>query len=260
MGVWLNSRLGAEPSLWLDDTAYCGRLLAEDRIPWLDLTRFLSWRTRASALLKSSVVSLDVGELARAYRAQYLPTATFAELLAAGDLRQHMAELLNALRRSFTEPLAIVIPSPRSWPTLTVRGVDEAVPSGEEETDDASVLIADFLLNFRACGVDLLLMKDDPTNRACTASEIDWYRPVINVARHYRWAVGLKTPSAPPGDVSVDFLIAPAGARGVEVEAEFWLTEIAASKIPADGFRYATVPSALAPERALTRLAELRRR
>ena len=273
MAAWLELLTACtEPPLWLDDTAYTGRLLAGGRVPWLDVTGLIGWRLKAATLLKPSLATLDVGAIAAAFvaasparRAALAghrgPTGPLAAMLAAVDLREHVAEVLQGLRRSFQVPLAIVMPSPRAWPALAYSNAfGERPVIGADETDDASVQMADFLRTFGATGVDVLLLTDDATSRPRTQEEVDWYQSVLNVGRHYRWDIGLKTPETPAGgEAGFDFLIAPKGARGVDVGDAFWDTDAGGPSVGSGGFLYARIPEDEAPERVLARLASLGR-
>ena len=273
MGAWLDLLVQcAGPALWLDDTAYSGRLLAGGRIPWLDVTGLIGWRLKAFALLKPSLVVLDVGALAAAFAAarrarsapsaaERRPGAPLAALLSAVDLRQHVAEVLRALRQSFRVPLALATPSPRSWPALAyMSAFGERPPIGSDDADDASVQMAAFLRNFGDTGVDVLLLTEDATSPPPTAEEVNCYQSVINVGRHYRWDVGLKTPAVLSAEGRLDFLIAPSGALGVDVGDAFWEAGGALPRVAPRGFLYARIPEEMAPELVLARLGALGRR
>jgi hypothetical protein len=269
MGAWLDL-LSASPTppLWLDDTDYSGRLLANGRIPWLDATALIGWRRQAVSLLKPSLAVLDVGRLAAAFSAATpearpaaaarRPTGPLEALLSAAALRRHVAEVVQGLRQSVKLALALVMPSPRAWPDLAYQSAFGATTTvGDDETDEASVCIADFLRSFAEAGVDVLLLTDDPGTRPRDSDAVGLYQSVLNVARHYRWDVGLKTPGVPAGDAGLDFMIAPEGAIGVDLGAAFWETDGQGPAIAPGGFRYARVPEHAAPERVLARLAGL---
>jgi hypothetical protein len=272
MGVFLKMlERRNEPLVWLDDTAYCGRLLAGGRIPWLDVTSLIGWRVKACQLLQSSVAVLDARTLANAClearsgsgdasTQKRGPLAPLADLLES-DFRLHVRDVLQGLRRSVEAPLALVVPSPRAWPVLTNPShFVELWSIGEDDTDQASMLIAAFLRNFGDCGVDILLLVDDPVQSALKDEEIDWYQSVISVGHYYRWDVGLWTPFPAADTGDLDFVIAPAGGLGVIVDETFWHSNAAAPTLPAGGFRYGRIPADAVPERTLLRLTELRRR
>jgi hypothetical protein len=82
---------------------------------------------------------------------------------------------------------------------------------------------------------------------------------VFNLAGHYGWDVGLLSDSAKamPG---VAFIIAvesvPGVPTGIVQPAAFW-SGSAVAPCGADGFIYARVPAACAPETVLERLAAI---
>lgn len=271
MGAWLDL-LSATPTplLWLDDTDYSGRLLANGRIPWLAATALISWRRQAGLLLRPSIMILDVGRVVAAFAVaapevllasstSRRTTGPLEALLGAEALRRHLAEVVQGLRQSVGLSVALVMPSPRAWPGIAYRnafGTTTAVD--DDETDEASVCIASFLRGFAEAGVDVLLLVDDQDTRPRDANAVDLYQSVLNVARHYRWDVGLKSPEVPAGDTGLDFMIAPKGAVGVDLGAAFWDVDSQVPAIVPNGFRYARVPEDAAPERVIARLEAVR--
>ncbi len=267
MGAWLGLlATGLEPPLWLDDTAYSGRLLAGGQIPWRDVTALIAWRLKAFELLRPSLAVLDVGEVVTAHAAvtpglaaDRRPIGPLTALLSTGELQQHVAAIIRGLRSSFREPLALVVPSPRCWPMLAyLTAFNKKPPIGADEVDEASVLMASFLRGFGDTGVDALLLTDNEGSAPATASELDWYQSVFNVAHHYRWDLGMKMPTVPVDWHATDFVIARSGAAGIEIDPTFWAVDIAPPAVEPGGFRYASIPEHVAPERALARLAVLR--
>jgi hypothetical protein len=272
MGAWLDVLArGAGAPLWIDDTAYAGRLLAAGQVPWLDVTRLVDWRLRAFALLKPSLMALDLRPLVARFAADQSwgpatpaaagdPLAQLSLALLAPPLRQHVGDVLRGLRRSVRAPLALVVPSPRAWPALaSYDAFGERPLIGPDEADEASVDIAAFLRGFADCGVDVLLMVDDTASQPRDVSELDWYQTVVNVARHYGWDIGVRLPAAVIGKGQLDFVIAPSGARGVDVGETFFEADEPAPAVTTGGFRYASIPAGASPERVLARLSILAR-
>ena len=104
-----------------------------------------------------------------------------------------------------------------------------------------------------------------PTN----AEELSWYQPVFNVAKHYRWSVGIHLPFIDDGfDVpnDIDFSIVPsrcavtASARGMDISQLLW-DEGNVNSIPKheEGFYYLTIPAGTQPELVLDTLSSLRK-
>ncbi|MGE3774267.1 MAG: hypothetical protein AB7I32_15180, partial [Gammaproteobacteria bacterium] len=111
---------------------------------------------------------------------------------------------------------------------------------------------------------DGLLLEETAGAEPACAEELEWYRPVVNVAAHYRWDLGLRLPEASDfvGEATpMDFVIAPraiAGAvYGDVLSPAFW-DGAAPDPAAASRFHYASVPATAVPERVLARLAAWR--
>ncbi|MGH8443694.1 MAG: hypothetical protein ACREVL_00445, partial [Solimonas sp.] len=89
------------------------------------------------------------------------------------------------------------------------------------------------------------------------------YQPVLNVAAHYRWSVGLAAPAGRYAgtEAPLDFIVAPRTLPGRYaaslVPSAFW-SGGDAPDCPSGGFRYAGIPGDAQPETVLQRLAALR--
>ncbi|MGH8540453.1 MAG: hypothetical protein ACRETW_08115 [Stenotrophobium sp.] len=280
MGALLDQLSSAgRNTVWVEYTAYAATLLANGSVPWLDSAGFLAWQRKAQGLLKSDVIALSVApfcevwlqanpalrEAMTAKRRVVFPLKT---LLADEGLRAHLVEALKGVRGIFPKlPLALAIPSPRSWIAVAhaqAGGVTEAISIGADEVESAAMFAADFLRAFGDCDVDALLLEEAPEMEPADADEIEWYRPLLNICAHYRWDFGLRLPLAARDPGSVDglgFIIAPralSGAvAGVAVPEEFWSNGVVPEH-PPNGFRYASIPSDAKPEAVLERLAALR--
>lgn len=277
MAAFLDNASARQP-LWLDYTAYAGALLAGGKIPWLDVGACVAWQRKAQGLLKAEVVTLPLAPLINAWIAAHpqlvkamgekkrllFPLKT---LLADAALRAHLVELLAGLRSSFAKlPLALVLPSPRQWIALAyaqAHGSADGIEVGADEIDSASVYVADFLRAFGDSGLDVLLLEET-ADAPISAADLEWYQPVINIAAHYRWELGLHLPGAATdlgAGSGFHFVIASTpltGFRsGLATNAEFW-SGAAAPECPADGFRFAEIPAHANPETVLDRLGVLR--
>ncbi|MGQ0619814.1 MAG: hypothetical protein ACT4QA_07850 [Panacagrimonas sp.] len=270
---------GNKPALWLDDTAYSDRLLASGRTPWQDGAEYVAFRRKAIGLLKPDFNVVPVAAFANAWVAAHpdlraamagkkRAIAPVRSLLADERLRAHLVETLRGLRAAFAgQPLVLAIPSPRAWVSEAYRlafGADADVEVGGDEADACAVYVAEFLRSFGESGVDGLLLEEIEGAEPASAEELGWYQPVMNIAGHYRWDLGVRLPTAAAFSGSaggVQFVIAPksvAGAANGRVLGEsFWSGE-AAMVAPAGGFRFASVPADAIPEKVLERLATLR--
>lgn len=266
--------------LWLDYTEYAGALLSGGSVPWLDVSELVAWQRKAQGLLQSDVLELPIGsasaawlqahpQLLEAMRGKRRPTFPIKTLLADAGLRAHLLEIAQGLRASFARlPLALACPSPRRWAIEAHRAAfaDDAAgveDFGPDETEDAAAYLADFLRVFGDVGVDVLLLQESAESEPADASGLAAYQPVLNVASHYRWEIGLAAPGGryAGGDAGFGFVIAPRPIEsrrgGRMVPPEFW-TGSAAPECAASGFRYASVPGDARPETVLQRLAALR--
>lgn len=265
--------LARRRALWLDYADYAGALLAGGTVPWLDVSALVAWQRKAQGLLQSDVIELPLGAVCAAWLQAHpaLRTAMAAKrrtlyplrtLLADEALRRHLAELAAGLRASFAaQPLALACPSPTRWLLDSYhQACGEAPDVGDEDIEDAAVYVADFLRGFGDAGLDVLLLQE--ADAPATADALGRYQPVLNVAAHYRWALGLAAPAgADAGAAALDFVVAPqpAAARYAAqlVPPAYW-SGGAAPECPAGGFRYAGIPRDAQPEAVLQRLAALR--
>jgi len=274
----LTERMGADGrGLWLDYTAYAGALLAGGKVPWLDIDGLIGWMRKAQSLLKSDVVALPIAavvehwldahpELKTAMGVKRRAVYPLKTLLADPALRGYLAGLTRALRSSFAKPaLVMALPSPRLWAGLAAAQAlpDEAVEIDADVVDSAAAYMADFLREFADCGIDGLLLEENPQSGFATAEDVQLYQPLFNVAAHYRWDVGLQLPAvqnAFPGS-GANFVVSPRAltdvSTGLVIPAGFWNGE-APPDCPSGGFRYAEIPADAKPESVLDRLAVLR--
>lgn len=250
-------------ALWLDDHAYCARLLAAGHAPWLDTGAFVAWQRKAQGLLKADVVSLPITAVIEAWlaahpalRAQMAAksrsTYALRTLLADEPQRAHLVELVQGLRAGLAGlPLALVLPAPRAWVLIAyTQAHGQSTEVGEDEADGASVYIADFLRAFGEAGVDALLLQQFEDGAGCQS--------LLNVAAHYRWDVGVQgAATAVPAGVA--FAIAEAARAavptGIALPEAFWEGE---TKVANGAFSYAHIPVTAQPEAVLERLATLR--
>ncbi len=268
----------ARPFLWLDDAAYSERLFGGGRTNWFDTAEFVAYRRKAAGLLRPDVTALAVGTIAQAWveRAPELREAMAAKkrvivplrtLLADEDLRAKLVELVRGLRANFQNPLALTMPSPRKWVSEACRlafGPDAAAEVSGDDVDNAAVYIAEFLRTFSESRVDVVLLEEPADAEPLTPAQGAWYQPVINLAGHYRWDLGLYLPGN--GGISgeipgIAFAIASSPVAGcvsgIITPAAFWAGE-APPAVPRGGFRFAQIPADSVPERVLERLAVLR--
>ena len=276
----LEQSIAAGRRLWIDFDAYVAKLF-DAPVPWLNQVDFAAYYGKAQGLLRSDVIALSAesvaaallasdAELQQALAAKSRNVYPLRRLLEEPRLRTAIASLLIVLRAAHGErPLALTIPSPRRWLALAYQAahglaLDTEIAGDADEIDGASVYVADFLRSFATSQIDILLLCESPGQAPADEEQLACYQSVVNIARHYRWQLGLLDQAAlvaPFRGDSLDFCIAPSLAAsalgGVIPEAEFWQGS------PAPGlangqFHYLNVPALLQPEFVLERLVALR--
>lgn len=278
MGLLLEriaERAATNPLLWLEHFAYSGRLLAGGAIPWHDPAAFLAYYRKAQSLLKPGVAAVpldpffaarlaDDAGLRAEMAGQRRVELALKTMLAAAGPRALLATIVKAVRSACgSQPLVLTLPSPRCWLEWTgALPPDSAGPPATrsgDAADAAAMYLADFLRIFAELRVDGLLVEDTPSR--APAAEASWYQPIIGVARHYRWDVGvmsaLETAAAAGWDYCIGGAAMPPGViGGVMLSDEFWAGE-APPALAGIGFYFARVPAAALPERVLERVAVL---
>ncbi len=269
------------PLLWLDHFEYSGALLARDEIPWLEPAALLAYYRTAHGLLRPDVAVLPVQRVFEAWLAAHpelagemagkrRPGFALRTLLAASGPRALLAEIAAALREGWASaPLFVAAPAPRrwlSWAHARAHGQAAETEVGGDDAESAAVYVADFLRTFADCRIDGLLLEEAPAQGPTSQDEVGWYRPVLNVARHYRWEVGIElsgsstASGAATGALGVDFLVGDRELTGrivgAVLDAAFWAGTPAPS-LGGPGLYFARVPRGALPERVLERLATL---
>jgi len=279
MGALLERIAASSPPLvWLDDAAYSARLLGAPNTVWLDAAALTAFRRKAASLLPSDVTMVPIGtimeaavktdeELLAEMRAKKRAIAPLRTLLGDAKARSFAIDAAKALCGTLSsKPLAACIPSPRRWikeAYAWAHGESES-HVGSEDVDSAAVYVAEFLRGLGTVGLNALLLEERAGDEPASAGEIAWYRPVINVSKHYRWDIGLKLPGGAefPGEaLDMAFIIAPrpptATVAGIATPASFW-ADAPPPAVPAGGFRFAQIPADANPEYVLERLKSLR--
>ena len=272
-------RSASAPLLWLDDTAYTERLLGGGHTPWLDSAEYVAFRRKAHGLLRADLRAVPLMGFLRAWAAAH-PALTDAmaaksravypvrTLLADEGLRAQLVETLSGLRAAFGDAsLVLGLPSPRAMVTAAwqmAHGADAAVEVGADEGDSCAVDLAEFLRSFEGCKVDALLLEEPAGAPAMNAETLEWYQPVLNVASHYRWDVGLRLPDDVVFEGDADAVQFAIGARAIGgavhvscLSEAFWAGQMPAPVGPGQ-HHFATVPADAVPETVLARLSALR--
>lgn len=252
--------------VWLKSSGYARRLLlGPEGDPWAEGTaKFLSFFTQARGLLPADVAVIEVGDLVRSWTARHpalaaamgtKPRATWPlrRMLDEAGPRHLLDEAAEAVGASLRGqvPLVLAMPSPAAWLAEAQRlaGRDPA-PAEADDVEDAAMYVADFIRCAAARPVGGLLLEE-----AGAPGPADRYRPVLNAARHYRWAV-VGRGAAGNGTGLFDAVIGAEG-QGCDVTAPLFAGE-ALPPLAQGGFRFAEIPEDHPPEAVLDALARLR--
>lgn len=269
--------------VWLKSSAYTSRLLlGEAGDPWRSAAEYLAYFSQAHGLLRPDVAVVEVGELYDSWLASHpelqvelgakrkvsFPLRKLLEPIAP---REVLAEVLGAVVAHLRGqvPLVLAMPSPRAWlyRANLLAGRDDIDPeSGDIE--DAAMYVADLLRSVSQLPIAGLLFEEDIPDWSLGPVDVELYRPVLNVAHHYRWSVAIRLGNEPlqawPNEDDVQAVIgAPAlleggsCAIGVDVGTALWSEE----NLPPLGekqFYFVEVPRSHQPEQVLEHLARLR--
>lgn len=268
--------------MWLKSSAYTRRLLlGASGDPWESASQYLSYFSQAQGLLKPDVAVIEVGELFDSWLSrnpELKPelggkrklSFPLRKLLEQTQPRALLAEVVEAVLAHLRgqKPLVLAMPSPRHWLQhangLAGRGAMEV---DSDSVEDAAMYIADLARAVSVYEVGGLLFEEAVGDLSSEPIDLELYRPIINVAKHYRWPLAVRLGDA--GLVAntalseIDVLITEFGlerggmAQGVNVSSTLWSNE---QLIPlmANQFYFAEVPSDERPEHVLDCLARLR--
>jgi len=198
-----DARQGARV-VWLDQAAYACRLFCPGEDIWSDARRYVAMARQAQALLGSDVLEWRLGDAQRAaVRANpaLIPPLVgrrvgFAlrKLIAEAPLIERTTAVLTALQSLFPAvPRVLVVESVESQLTwlagLTTAEAETAVDASD--VDDAAVHLAGAVRGFSAAGLSGLVLDLTGPGAFPTDQILELHRPLLNVARHYDWSLGV---------------------------------------------------------------------
>ncbi|RLA49254.1 MAG: hypothetical protein DRQ97_01440 [Gammaproteobacteria bacterium] len=274
---------GESPRLWIDFDAYTKKLLlGEGDSPWTTPATYMSYYSQAHGLVKADVVVLNVWDMFQhwmredeeaipAMAGKRRVTVALKTMLGAYQPRELLAEVITALGNNYGQsvPMVLVMPSPRSLLVKAHKAANEIeVEPDEMSVDTASMYVADYLRYFSEADLSGILLLEDPELMPATGEELSWYQPVYNVAKHYRWSVGVHLPVVDdsfnvPDDIA--FVVVPAqsasmdNALGVDITQPLWeAAGVDGLPIREAGFYYLSIPADAKPETVLETLADLK--
>lgn len=268
--------------LWLKSSAYSRRLLlGESGDPWESASQYLAYFSQAHGLLKPDVAVLEVGELFDSWLERH--PALRPELAAKRKLsfplrkwleqappREILAEVITALLAHLRgqAPLVLAMPSPRRWLGHAHRAAGRGEAAAEPgDIEDAAMYVADLVRTVSIHEIGGLLLEEEAPRPGEGTTDLELYRPLINVARHYRWplAVRLAGNEVAPGPALSDievFIGEATGAglglaQGLDVSRPLWNGD-PVPPLAAGQFYFVDIPREQRPEHVLECLGRLR--
>jgi len=273
---------GGRLRVWLKASAYTRRLLlGTGGDPWLSAPQYLAYFSQAQGLLRPDVAVVEVGEMFDSWLSRHPEVAAelgskkrlsfpLRKLLEQEEPRQILAEVVEAVIANLRgqTPLVLAMPSPKHWlhhANMLAGRIDvELDPDGIE---DAAMYMADLLRSVSAYPVGGVLLEEHPADSDMGMTDVERYRPLINVAKHYRWSLTLRpqggTALASPVMAEFDAVISPSirvpqpASSGVDVGIALWH----GGSLPAldqGQFYFVEIPVEQQPEFVLESLAQLR--
>lgn len=266
--------------VWLKSSGYARRLLlGEAGDPWLNAADYLAFFNQSHGLLRPDVAVLDVDDLLSSWvgrhpelvaemAAKRRATFPLRKLLEAEEPRRLLAEILAAVDGCLRgqAPAVLSMPTPRRWLAMAnaLVGRDD-VPVEGDDIEDGAMYIADFLRSLASAPVGGIVLDDQ--DAAADADDVERCRPIVNIARHYRWGVVWRTngddltrttmAQVVDGVISPSFPTVADGPAGIDVTAPLW----AGDTLPAldtGRFYFAEIPVGQIPETVLEKLGLLR--
>lgn len=268
--------------MWLKSSAYSRRLLlGASGDPWESASQYLSYFSQAQGLLKPDVAVIEVGELFDAWLARNPGLKAelagkrklsfpLRKLLEQAPARALLAEIVEAVLAHLRGqvPLVLAMPSPRHWLQHANRlaGRDD-IEVDPDSVEDAAMYIADLARAVSVYDVGGILLEEAVTDQAAEPTDLELYRPIINVAKHYRWPLAVRLGAtellANSALAEIEVLIVGAAlngssmAHGIDVSAKLWKGEMVQPLQP-NQFYFVEVPKDERPEHVLDCLARLR--
>ena len=271
--------------VWLDQVAYAGRLFCPGEDIWSDASRYVAVARQAQALLRADVLEWRFGDAQRAairanpalmqpWRGRR-PGFALRKLLVEASLTERTMTVLTALQSLFpTVPRVLVVESVESQLTWLAGLMTEESKTAVDasDVDDVAVYLAEAVRGFSAAGLSGLVLDLRGPGAFPTDQVVELHRPLLNVARHYDWSLGVlvdaqRFSEAAGTGANIDLLLcaeAQPGLAGREgdllvgggLPPAFWHDGDPVT--PDAGLCFGTVAADATPELVLARLQLLR--
>jgi hypothetical protein len=276
--------------VWLDFIPYAKRLFSGERNDiWQNPDTFLSVYSQGQGLLRSDVLNIPVGEvyvrlleresgLVEEWEGKR-PTFALKKLLALDEPREFLREVLAGLQNLYrgVQPIVLTLPSPQKW----LQWLHTKVRPGQEisiNSDDVEAVamyLAEYVRAFSTSGLAAVVLEEPADPVIQHKEAIPLYQPIVNLANHYQWSVGISLSGATvefsEGDDEIDFYLMsnadPAAISGYwekglniggGLNRNFWSGEQNVLPLSDRGFAYGEIPEEAEPEMVLSQLKKLR--
>ncbi len=196
---------------WISADAYAKRILlgSANANPWQSVAGYVTWFGQAQNLIQSDLGIISIGEvfdlhaaaaggLAQLLGQRKSPKMAMRRLLQSEAARGLINEVLSAVLAQTSQLILLRIPSPRAWLNHAVRlaglNVQEIV---DEDIEDAAAYVTDVIRALSTQPIAGLIIEEDAAAEAVAAWSAKttlYYRPLINIAQHYRWSIILHMP------------------------------------------------------------------
>ena len=277
--------------VWVDFISYVKRLYTsrEESDFWSNPDTFISVYSQGQGLLRSDVLGIPVGDIYFDYLQREQEVAqswagrkiTFAQkkLLALEEPRNFLVSVITGLQNLFqgAEPLVLVLPSPQKWLQLLQQwlGQEHSQSISDYDVEAVSMYIAEFLRGLSTLGLSAIVIDECDSPSIEILEALLYYQPILNIANHYKWSVGIKIREVPEDAETlkskVNFLLLKDSdfaqmslfwehgiAIGGGLGKAFWMQNSNSLEVIERGLLYGEIPSETEPEKVLVKLKEVR--
>jgi hypothetical protein len=244
---------------------------------------FISVFTQAERMLCPDLLQIHVNPFYEAFletesafvqtlKGKRTPIA-LKNILAQAQPKSVICEIVTALRSLTKKPIVLTINSPQKWLHQVRKSVDENKQPGLtlDDFERASMYIAELLRTFSTLGFAAIILSETEETAFSSADLLTSYQPILNVANHYKWPLGIQINTGKNNSTfvneKVDFYLsqameieelAPLWQQGLAVggglNRDFWTGKLPKKMEAPKGFFFGTIPPEAEPETVLSQL------
>ncbi|MBX3504204.1 MAG: hypothetical protein KF895_01910 [Parvibaculum sp.] len=244
------------PALWVDGYTFGSRILRGGEEPWRSPDELGFFLRDLAQLLSLELVEVPVAPAIRLWAEGHgvelasLGASGMERLIADADFRAHLKRGLETAQGALGQrPLGLSLPGPGALAATCL----DAGEINEDILDDLALSSADLLRALFRPGLSAFRFEE------CDPRALEFYDPLLNVARHYEAAaiIVLKGSAESTVDDVAGFDLAfGSGAEEQMLPATFW--EGADFVPPSDSRLFMELPADAVPETILAKLGQLR--